>query len=51
MMRDPNAGKNTGMTAGGPISRGFALVVLAALLLLLVMRRLFGSISVSGGVR
>lgn len=51
-MRDPNAGSNSGgMTAGGPISKGFALLVLAALLLLVVMRHLFGSVSVSGGVR
>lgn len=48
-MRDPNASASS--SAGGPISKGFALTVLAALLLLVVMRHLFGSIHVEGGVR
>jgi hypothetical protein len=39
------------MVAGGPISKGFALVILAALALLVLMRHLFGSVSISGGVR
>ena len=50
-MRDPNAGNSGGAVAGGPISKGFALVLLGALLLLLIMRHLFGTVSVSGGVR
>lgn len=34
-----------------PISRGFALVVLAALLALVVLRHLFGSVRVEVGAR
>jgi hypothetical protein len=45
--RDPNATSAT----GGSISRAFAYTVLAALLLLAIMRHLFGSVSVSAGVR
>lgn len=49
-MRDPNAGQSSAI-GGGPISRGFALTLAAALLLLIVMRHLFGNVSISGGVR
>lgn len=52
MARDPNAQDSGGPSlAGGPISKGFALTLAAALLLLIVMRHLFGSVSVSGGIR
>lgn len=34
-----------------PIARGFALTVLAALLILIVLRHLFGSVSVAVGTR
>jgi hypothetical protein len=47
MPRDPNQS----VQKGGPISKAFAFVVLAALLGLLVLRHLFGSIRVEGGVR
>ena len=50
-MRDPNAGNSGGMTAGGPISKGFALTLAVALLLLIVLRHLFGNVSISGGLR
>lgn len=46
-MRDPNASAGT---VGGPISKNFAFVVLGALILLLIMRHLFGSVTISGGV-
>lgn len=38
-------------TAPAPIARSFALVVLFALAALIVLRHLFGSIRVEGGVR
>lgn len=47
MPRDPNASAQR----GGPISKAFAFTVLAALLGLLLLRHLFGSIRVEGGVR
>lgn len=46
-MRDPNAS----IATGGSISRSFAFTVLAALLLLAVMRHLFGSVRIEAGVR
>lgn len=42
---------SSGATAGGPISKGFALTLAVALLLLIVLRHLFGNVSISGGVR
>lgn len=45
--RDPNAS----LTTGGAISRGFAYTILAALLLLAVMRHLFGSVRLEAGVK
>lgn len=47
--RDPNAGSTA--AASQPVSRAFALTVLAALLALVALRHLFGSIRVEGGVR
>jgi hypothetical protein len=38
-------------TASYPIARGFAFIVLLALGALIVMRHLFGSVRVEGGVR
>jgi hypothetical protein len=47
--RDPaNAGGNAGPTT---VSKTYALVIGAALLLLIAMRHLFGSIHAEGGVR
>ena len=49
-MRDPNAGDG----ASGyqlPITRGVAMTVLVALLLLVILRQLFGSIRVEVGTR
>lgn len=46
--RDPNASLSA---SGYPITRGFAGTVLIALLLLVVLRHLFGSVRVEGGVR
>jgi hypothetical protein len=43
--RDPN----TSAPAGTPISKGFALTILAALLLLVLLRKVFGSIRVEVG--
>jgi uncharacterized protein (UPF0333 family) len=51
MARDPNANPPSGILQGGQISKGFALVLAVALLLLIVLRHLFGSVTVSGGVR
>lgn len=51
MARDPNAQQSSGFVSGGPISKGFALLLAVALLMLIVLRHLFGSVSVSGGVR
>lgn len=51
MPRGSDSQSGSAGMAGGPISKGLALVVLAALLLLVVMRHLFGSVSISGGVR
>ena len=48
--RDPNAG-NTASAATQPIARSFALVVLFALLVLVALRHLFGSIRVEVGTR
>lgn len=45
--RDPNAGAAT----GGAISRSFAYTVLAALILLAIMRHLFGSVRLEAGVK
>ena len=46
--RDPNA---TPSASGYPITRTFAATVLAALLILIVLRHLFGSVRIEGGVR
>jgi hypothetical protein len=46
--RDPNAA-NSG--TGSAISRTFAYTIIAAVLLLAVMRHLFGSIRVEAGVK
>lgn len=47
--RDPNA--TAGASAATyPIARWYALTVLAALLLLVVLRHLFGSVRIEGGV-
>jgi hypothetical protein len=48
MQRDPNA---TAGSKGGPISRSFAVVVLLALLGLIVLRHLFGSVRIEVGAR
>lgn len=48
--RDPNAGSGSA-TSGNPITKGFAFTVLLALLALVALRHLFGSIRVEGGVR
>lgn len=50
MSRDPNAG-STASAAGFPIARSFAVVVLFALIILVVLRHLFGSIRVEVGTR
>ena len=50
MERNPTA--KTGITiAGHPIAVGLASTVLIALVLLFALRHLFGSISISGGVK
>lgn len=49
LSRDP-AGQNPPAHTY-PISRGFAIVVLMALLALVVLRHLFGSVSVEVGTR
>lgn len=51
MARDPNAQQSASVIAGGRISKGFALTVLFALLFLIVLRHLFGDVTISGGVR
>lgn len=48
MQRDPNASLGT---AGGPISKNFAYTVLGALILLAIMRHLFGSVRLEAGVK
>jgi hypothetical protein len=45
--RDPNASTATGSS----ISRAFAYTILAALLLLAIMRHLFGSVRIEAGVK
>ena len=50
-MRDPNAGNSGTGLQGGGISKGFALTLAVALLLLILFRHLFGNVSVSGGLR
>jgi hypothetical protein len=50
MARDPNAG-STASASANPIARSFALTVLAALIILVVLRHLFGSIRVEVGTR
>jgi hypothetical protein len=50
MARDPNS-QPTGPIYGGPISKSFALTIAVALLLLIVLRHLFGNVSISGGIR
>lgn len=47
--RDPGGSAST--AAGYPVARAFALTVLAALVVLVILRHLFGSVSVSAGVR
>lgn len=47
--RDPNGGPSNGLSY--PITRTFAGVILAALLLLVVLRHLFGSVRLEAGVR
>ena len=49
LSRDP-AGQNPPATAY-PISRGFAVTILAALVVLIVLRHLFGSVRVEVGTR
>ena len=46
--RDPNASVSA---SGYPITRTFAVVVLAALVLLAILRHLFGSVRLEAGVR
>lgn len=46
--RDPNANLSA---SGYPITRSFAGVILIALLILIVLRHLFGSVSLEAGVR
>jgi hypothetical protein len=47
--RDPGAaGKST---SGTSVSKSYAIVILAALVLLIAMRHLFGSVHAEGGVR
>jgi hypothetical protein len=46
--RDPNASSSA---SGYPISRSFALTILAALVFLAIMRHLFGSVRLEAGVR
>lgn len=49
LSRDPGSQNPAAHTY--PISRGFALVVLAALLALVVLRHLFGSVRLEVGTR
>jgi hypothetical protein len=49
-MRTP-AGAGPGAAHTYPISRAFALTVLAAAILLMILRHLFGSVSVQVGTR
>jgi len=48
-MRGTNTNGNGAATL--PIARSFALVVLFALAVLIILRHLFGSIRIEGGVR
>lgn len=50
LSRDPSAGQNAAAHTY-PIARSFALVVLAALIVLVVLRHLFGSVRVEVGTR
>lgn len=45
------AGSGSASAASYPIARCFALVILAALIILIILRRLFGSISAQVGVK
>lgn len=45
--RDPNASASS---SGYPIARTFAGVVLVALILLVILRHLFGSVRLEGGI-
>jgi hypothetical protein len=47
--RDPNAGPSSALAY--PITRTFAATVLVALLVLVVLRHLFGSVRLEAGVR
>ena len=47
--RDPTGGNPPAHTY--PIARGFAAILLLALLALVVLRHLFGSVRVEGGIR
>ena len=49
VQRDPNY--SPANASGYPISRTFALTILAALLLLIVLRHLFGSVRLEVGAR
>jgi hypothetical protein len=51
MPRTPGSASSTAPAAANPIARTFALVVLAALIGLVVLRQLFGAIRVEVGVR
>ncbi len=47
--RNPN--NNTTPATGYPIARSFALVVLAALIILVILRHVFGSVNITVGTR
>ncbi len=49
VQRDPNSSPVS--AAGYPISRTFAFTILAALLILIVLRHLFGSVRLEVGAR
>lgn len=50
--RDPNAEGVSGMNGWSlPITRGFAMTVLVALLLLIVLRQVFGAIKLEVGTK
>lgn len=51
MPRTPDNGTGTAPAAANPIARMFALIILAALVGLLVLRQLFGAIRVEVGTR
>jgi hypothetical protein len=52
-LRTPGSDGSAGDAAAHtyPIARGFALVLLAALIILIILRHLFGSVSVNVGTR